>query len=143
MIFWDSSALVPLLIRESQSQQCAALLAQETRILVWTYTPTEILSAAYRRARGGLLSDSALTALLTDLAKFRKGWSEVLPQESVRVKAHRLLATHSLRAADALQLAAALVAFHDLPDGERFVTLDTDLARAAQREGFTVLPEVT
>lgn len=47
---------------------------------------------------------------------------------------------HALRSADALQLAAALVACDERPRGETFVSLDERLRNAAQREGFTVLP---
>jgi len=55
-------------------------------------------------------------------------------------RARRLLAAHPLRAADALQLAAALVACDERPDVLALVTLDDHLAEAARREGFVVLP---
>ncbi|MFY9343542.1 MAG: hypothetical protein WAT39_13685 [Planctomycetota bacterium] len=55
-------------------------------------------------------------------------------------RARRLLANHPLRAADACQLAAALIACRERPDALGFVTLDSRLAEAARREGFTVLP---
>jgi predicted nucleic acid-binding protein len=44
-----------------------------------------------------------------------------------------------LRAADALHLAAALVACEERPHLLPFVTLDGRLEDAARREGFTVL----
>lgn len=47
----------------------------------------------------------------------------------------------SFRSADALQLGAALVACEERPAGIGLVTLDTQLASAAAREGFTVLPK--
>jgi hypothetical protein len=50
------------------------------------------------------------------------------------------LALHDLRAADALQLAAALIACDEQPALLPFVTLDRRLADAARREGFRVLP---
>ena len=52
----------------------------------------------------------------------------------------RLLGLHHLRAADALQLGAALVAAYDQPLGSALVTLDARFADAARREGFRVLP---
>lgn len=52
----------------------------------------------------------------------------------------RLLRIHELRAADALQLAAALVLAVFDPKTLPFVTLDACLATAAEREGFAVLP---
>lgn len=58
----------------------------------------------------------------------------------VRERAHRLLEIHPLRAADALQLSAALIATEDQPNGFGFVTCDEVLATAAEKEGFTVFP---
>jgi hypothetical protein len=51
----------------------------------------------------------------------------------------RLLRVHPLRAADALHLGAALVAAEDNPRTLPFVTLDDELALAAEREGFPVV----
>jgi predicted nucleic acid-binding protein len=56
------------------------------------------------------------------------------------VRARRLLETHPLSAADALQLAAALVMTEERPTGTEFVTFDIRLAEAANKEGFPVLP---
>ncbi|MHC4974262.1 MAG: hypothetical protein ACYTG3_18225 [Planctomycetota bacterium] len=52
----------------------------------------------------------------------------------------RLLGIHNLRAADALQLGAALAAASDDPTAWELVCLDECLARAARREGFAVVP---
>jgi hypothetical protein len=57
----------------------------------------------------------------------------------VRERAERLLRVHPLRAADALQLAAALLVFGDKPRGRSFVTLDDALLQAARREGFDAI----
>ncbi len=66
-------------------------------------------------------------------------WTEVLPSDEVRARARRLLRVHALRAADALQLAAALV-WAGSPAGHGFVTYHERLGLAARLEGFTVLP---
>jgi len=58
---------------------------------------------------------------------------------SVRSEAERVVETHPLRAADALQLGAALVAADGEPETLELVTLDRRLAEAAVREGFPVL----
>ncbi|MFZ1888102.1 MAG: hypothetical protein WAU33_08715 [Candidatus Binataceae bacterium] len=47
--------------------------------------------------------------------------------------------SHPLRAADALQLGAAIVAAEEEPMSLEFVTLDRKLADAAAKEGFRVL----
>ena len=59
----------------------------------------------------------------------------------VRHRAERLLALHPLRAGDALQLSAALVACEERPEGELLVCLDARLREAAAREGFHLVPE--
>lgn len=64
--------------------------------------------------------------------------SAILPLV-VRESAIRLLRVHSLRAADSLQLAAALVASDHRPQSWRFISLDARLCGAAELEGFEVL----
>jgi predicted nucleic acid-binding protein len=66
----------------------------------------------------------------------------VQPVTAVRTTAIRLLRVHPLRAADALQLAAAIVAAEDHPATLQLVTLDERLAQAAEREGFEVVRPV-
>ncbi|MFC1791802.1 hypothetical protein ACFL0I_04985 [Gemmatimonadota bacterium] len=57
-------------------------------------------------------------------------------------RAVRLLRVHALRAADALQLSAALV-WAGSPRGAELVTYDERLALAARLEGFRVVPAPT
>ena len=59
--------------------------------------------------------------------------------EIVRRYAERVVETHPIRAADALQIGAALVAAEDNPASIAFVALDRNLAEAAEREGFQVI----
>jgi len=58
---------------------------------------------------------------------------------AVRDRADRLLGVHPLRAAAALQLAAALVLTQERPTGWLFVTADVRLAAVAAAEGFEVI----
>jgi hypothetical protein len=51
-----------------------------------------------------------------------------------------MLRSHPLRAADSLQLAAALIWANAHRPGAEFVSLDTGLCTAAAREGLVVLP---
>jgi predicted nucleic acid-binding protein len=66
-------------------------------------------------------------------------WSEIEPGSQVRSLARRLLRVHDLRAADALQLAAAVVGTEHHPALLPLVTLDRRLANAARLEGFPVV----
>jgi predicted nucleic acid-binding protein len=85
------------------------------------------------------MSREAVALAMKLLATAGQGWTEVPPTHRVRAQAMRLLRLHQLRAADALQLAAALVLAEHDPRTLPFVTRDTQLAAAAEREGFEVL----
>jgi len=138
--FWDTSAVVPLLLPETRSAACARLLASDRTMMIWALTPVEALSAIYRRQREGGLSAVRLHSAQTRLKALRGAWSEVRDVDLVGVRAERLLALHPIRAADALQLAAALLVSNERPGELPFVCLDINLGAAATREGFLVLP---
>ena len=139
MRFWDSSALVPLFVQESTSAAVAATYAADSAVVAWWATPVECTSALARLERDGALALDGLTVAMSSLADAVGAWHEVQPVPLVRQTAMRLLLVHDLRAADALQLAAALTAAEGQPDALGFVTLDDRLARAAVREGFPVV----
>jgi predicted nucleic acid-binding protein len=63
---------------------------------------------------------------------------EIPASTAVRDQSIRLLRVHPLRAADALQLAAALIAATFQPDSLEFISLDGRQSEAAEREGFRV-----
>ena len=139
MRFWDASAIVPLLVEQGASERCGELLGQDGELVVWWGTAVECWSALARLRRDGRLSEEDAQAAGDLLAVMRDGWNEVEPAEPVREQARRLLGLYLLRAADALQLAAAMVvtsARLELP----FVTLDDRLGAAAAEEGFAVIP---
>jgi predicted nucleic acid-binding protein len=137
--FWDTSALVSLVLEEPRSDACRRLLRDKAGVVVWTLTRTEMISAVWQRSRMGTLPSATLAKALGRIDALAKGWSEISDVEPVRNRAERLFAQHDLRAADALQLAAALVLWRDRPRGHAFVTGDGALARAASAEGFQVL----
>lgn len=139
MRFWDSSALVPLFVQEQTSAAVADTYAADPAVVAWWGTPLECASALARLERDGAMELDELTAALESLADFADAWHEVQPVPSVRQTAMRLLRVHDLRAADALQLAAALTSAEGQPDALGFVTLDERLAKAAVREGFPVV----
>jgi predicted nucleic acid-binding protein len=91
-----------------------------------------------RLERQGDLADSAMRDAIERLDALAGGWNEVQPVEPVRRAARRLLRVHALRAADALQLAAAVVASEGHAASLEIVTLDDRLAEAAGREGHAV-----
>jgi predicted nucleic acid-binding protein len=137
--FWDASAIVPLVALEKETGNCRELLTEDSDIVVWLLTPVEVLSALMRRLREKSLKSIEFSKAKEQLAALEKAWSEVISVERVRDRARRLLETHPVRAADSLQLAAALLTSEENPQGFSFVTLDRRLGSAAEREGFHVL----
>ncbi len=139
MRFWDASAVVPLVVAEKETRHCRSLLAEDAEMVVWLLTPLEVISALTRRLRESSLKLPDFRKAKEQLVLLERVWSEVVSVESARERARRLLESHSLRAADALQLAAAIIVSEDKPQHLSFVTLDSRLALAAEREGFTLL----
>ena len=62
MRFWDSSALVPLLVYEKESEFCAAAYGIDREILIWTLTKVEVFSALCRRMRENTLDNDSFEA---------------------------------------------------------------------------------
>jgi predicted nucleic acid-binding protein len=139
--FWDASAVAPLLVAERRSGQIRELLHADREMLVWWATRIECVSALRRREREEALSPTGTRQALDLLDTLAAAWSEVLPTDAVRTSAERALAVHSLRAADSLQLAAAMAWRRGERGDFELVTLDDRLRDAAQREGFRCLPE--
>ncbi len=138
VIFWDTSAVVPLLVAESTSPAITEL-ARLTTLLVWWGTPIECLSAIARREGEAKLTPEGADQARRRLTLLRENWSEILPSELVRENAERALLRHPLRAADALQLGAALRWAENSPRGHRFHSLDDRLTEAARKEGFELV----
>lgn len=139
MRFWDSSALVPLLVEEETTKALQALFLPEDGLLVWWGSIVECASAISRLERDTNLTPREASKSLNRLEAMATTWNEVTPSEMVRQAAVRSLRVHSLRAADALQLAAAFVASEGRPRTLQLVCLDERLALAAEREGFNVI----
>jgi len=139
MKFWDSSAVVPLLVEQAATVDMQELAMADSLLLVWWSTAVECGSALARLEREGALDATSAAGAFSRLAQLATSWQEVEAGDLVRETAIRLLRVHNMRAADSLQLAAAFVAAEGRPSTLEFVTLDDRLALAAQKEGFVVL----
>lgn len=139
MRFWDSSAIIPLLVEESLTNALVDLYRADSLLLSWWGTGIECISALARLERSGGISQDAMTAALGRLGEIQSCWQEIQPLDRIREIAARLLRVHNLRAADSLQLAAAVAASNDRPPSLDFVCLDDRLVLAARREGFNVI----
>ena len=143
MKFWDASAIVPLLIVEATTERLRALATRDPDMFVWWASEAECVSALARLERNAVVDLKAMALALDRLRKLVDRWHEIEPNEVIRENAIRFLRVHPLRAADALQLAAAFVAAGRRPSSLQFVTLDERLADAAEKEGFPVVDIAT
>jgi predicted nucleic acid-binding protein len=138
--FWDSSALIPLFVNEPATSQMEELAKEDDRMVVWWGSMIECWSATARLRRENLLTAADEDNIRSLLLKIARAWTEIQPGERVRSIAGRLLLGHPLRAADSLQLGAALVWAGTNPAGHQFVCLDQRLRDAARKEGFQLSP---
>ena len=139
MRFWDSSAIVPLLVTQPATAAVEALLAEVSEMVWWWGTPVECTAALARLRREGAITVEDESRRHDVLERLRESCVEMQPTERVLGIAKRLLRTHPLRTGAALQLAAALE-WAGTPARHVLVTFDTQLADAARLEGFMVLP---
>jgi predicted nucleic acid-binding protein len=138
--FWDASAVVTLCINEPASERVRAILRSDPQMATWWGTPVECWSAIARRRREGWFDTRDEDAAREVLRSLGESWLEVQPAEEVRAQAGRILRIHAVRAADALQLAAALT-WAGSPRAGEIVALDQRIREAARLEGLTPLPE--
>jgi uncharacterized protein len=108
-------------------------------MFVWWGSEIECISALARRERDGALDAQAMITALERLQRLARTWDEIDPTDAVREAAARFVRVHTLRAADALQLAAAFVAAEQRPKSLSMVSLDQRLVTAARKEGFGVI----
>jgi len=137
--YWDSSALVALVVDEPRSGERRATIRHDPVIVTWWGSRIECASALNRLERERRFDGDGLDRSMDQLGLLAASWLEIEPLDQVRRRAIRLLRLHPLRAADALQLAAALTAAGEDPQRLDLVSSDDRLSAAARREGFRVL----
>lgn len=145
LAFWDSSALVFLCVHQKDSSTYQRFSRKLPGKLVWWGTIVEITSAIFRALRLGELIGGDARIAMTRLDQLQSSWHEILPLDDIRRLAINLLASESLalRAADSLQLAAALRWCGERPRGRIFVCDDRRLGEAAELMGFRLLSRFT
>ena len=124
MKFWDASALIPLCLDQLQTASLRKLAEEDEAIVAWWTTPVECYSAFARLRREDLLNSTEEEQARTVLTALAAEWTQIEPSRVVGEQAGRALLLHQLRAADALQLAAALVWSRGQTTGHHFVCLD-------------------
>ena len=136
MRYRDSSAIIPLIIAESQTERCEGLLRIDPQVATWWLSKIECASACNRLHREKKIDETDLKVALSDLATLWRSVVEIQPVEAVRTVALRLLRVHNLRAADSMQLASAILAAGEERDAFEFVSFDERLLSAADKESF-------
>jgi predicted nucleic acid-binding protein len=137
LAFWDSSALIPLCIQQAQTERATAYFA-DYGVVVWWSTPVEIISGLTRLVRMGQASDNEFLAGKKLAQIIAMTWIPIQPSLKIAAQASSLLELHPLRAAVALQLAAALEWCEGKPKGKVFLSFDQRLREAAALAGFTL-----
>lgn len=130
--------MVPLTVYRSVTPRVIALYGRYN-VAVWWSTPVELASALARLVRMrqlGLADASKARGLAKSLAD---SWFVVQPCDTLRRKATELVERYDLRAADSLQLAAALEWCEDSPQGRVFLSGDQKLREAALLSGFDAI----
>jgi predicted nucleic acid-binding protein len=114
-------------------------LCKSYEVVVWWATPVEIASALARLVRMRQI-DSGVWAKARKLTKsLADSWSVIQASEALRTRAARLVDLYDVRAADSLQLAAALEWCEGIPQGRVFLTADQELREAALLNGFDAI----
>jgi predicted nucleic acid-binding protein len=138
--FWDTSAIVPLCVIEPATRAVREITDADPALVVWWASRTECISAFTRRRREGHLDELTERHAHDILIVLAGAWAEIQPNDALRARAERLLGVHAIRAADAFQLAAALLWSQGDTRGHDFVSFDQRLREAAAREGFSIQP---
>lgn len=139
MRFWDTSALVSLFISAAASERAEELFRSDAQITVGVLTRVELLSSLTHRLRESAVDRASLERARSEIFASSARWAQVADVSALRESAEAIVEKHPLRAGDALQLAAAIVASDGDAASLDFVTFDNRLGEAARREGFRVL----
>ena len=141
MRFWDSSALLPLFSEEKFSDTARNLLREDPDATVWWGTWLECSVAISRLKREDKLTETGQESSRANLDELYADTQEIEPANELRLLAMLVSKSHPLKAADCLQLAAALRWCERDTSGAGFACLDSRLRQAAEGEGFDILPE--
>jgi uncharacterized protein len=93
-----------------------------------------------RLVREGDMTAEQGVQAVSRLPQLRAAWNEILPTEKLRSLAEEIPDVHGVRAADAAQLAAALVWCRERPKQRPLIAFDDRLRKAATALGFSVRP---
>jgi uncharacterized protein len=138
--YFDTSAIVPLIISEPSTEVCNRLWNESARVVSARLLYPEARAALAKAERMERLSPTHLRAAIVELELIIPEVDYVKLTEALARRAGELAQAHQLRGYDAVHLVAALaVADPDLV----LVTGDADLAAAANSIGIAVARTAT
>lgn len=139
-VYLDASALVKLLVPETESDALNQALIQVGAVIVSDLALTETASALGRRTREKLLTQAESRTLYREAERLAASCRVAELTPPVHRRAERLLLTSTdtpLRSLDALHVALALDA-----EAATLVAYDPRLRRAAAAQGLFLAPEI-
>ncbi|MEZ5410476.1 MAG: type II toxin-antitoxin system VapC family toxin [Acidimicrobiales bacterium] len=133
--YFDTSAVVPLIVSEPATERCVRLWNESSRIVSVRLLYLEARAAFARANRMGRITPTQLGSAVTDLDSIVAEVDHVEITADLAWAAGGLAQSLGLRGYDAVHLAAA----HAVADGDLvLVTGDSDLAAAASVLGISV-----
>lgn len=136
-VYWDTSALAKIYLREGASQHALRLYA-ERGVVSSALLPLELCSAATRHFAEARLQPREWQRLLRRMEQQREEWSLVTVNAEVLARGEQLISTHRVRSLDAIHLASALLLAARQTAPLVFVTADRRQAEAATALGLTL-----
>lgn len=135
IVYFDTSAIVPLIVEESSSPVCVRLFNDATRVVSVRLMYPEASAALARAERLGRLTPAQHRAAVHDLDELVADFDHVEVTEQLAKTAGGLARKHRLRGYGAVHLAASVSA---ADDNYVIATGDHDLAAAAHASGLSV-----
>lgn len=132
--------MLPLFSEEEFSELVTSLLEEDPDVVAWWGTWLECSVAVSRLRRENKLTEAGEEESRATLDELATDWLEIEPANELRLLAMLVSKAHPLKAADCLQLAAALRWCGGDAKDTGFMCLDDRLRRAAEDEGFHVQP---
>jgi len=133
--YFDTSAVVPMIVSEPATERCVRLWNESSRIVSVRLLYPEARAAFARANRMGRITPKQLASAVTDLDSIIAEVDHVEITADLSRAAGDLAQSHGLRGHDAVHLAAA----HAVADSDLvLVTGDSDLAAAASVLGISV-----
>jgi predicted nucleic acid-binding protein len=135
--FWDTSVLVTLCVDQKSTPQ-ALWFESKYKFAVWWATHVEIASALAQLLRQQKITPAEYAHGKQQAEGMANIWRVIAPSAKIALDARAFLERYPLRAADALQLAAAMEWCEGNPKGNVFLTFDLRLREVAGLAGFAV-----